>query len=52
MDVLSALYNLSSELSIAEDSIVEDPNIINIVKELIQLFDRCIMPDVFCKNFC
>ena len=49
MEVLSTLYSLSSELSMANDAIVDDPNMIPLVKELIFLFDRCIMPDITCK---
>ena len=51
MDVLSALYNLSSELSLANDAVVEDPNMVPLVKELIILFERCLMPDVACNYF-
>jgi hypothetical protein len=50
MDVLSALYSLSSDLSLANDSVVEDPSMVPLVKELIILFDRCLMPDIACKN--
>jgi hypothetical protein len=49
MDVLSALYSLSSDLSLANDSVVEDPNMVPLVKELINLFDRCLMPDIACN---
>ena len=49
MDVLSALYGLSTELSLANDAIVEDPNMIPLLKELIILFERCLMPDVACN---
>ena len=57
MIILNGLYELSSNLSLANDSIVEDPNCLNIIKELIKQLDKVFyLPEiaitsVLCINY-
>jgi hypothetical protein len=52
MVVLSVLSELSSELSMASDTVGDDVNIHYLVKELITLFDKYYMlPDISSKNY-
>ena len=40
MVVLNALYDLCTELSLANDSVADDSNCQNVIKELIELLDK------------
>lgn len=56
MLALSTLYNLTSELSMANDTLAEDPQCQALIQELIILFDKFFLPDITlyslqCLNF-
>ena len=50
MSVLNSLCELSSELSMANDAVADDPNCQVLIKELINLFDKFYgLPDISSK---
>jgi hypothetical protein len=49
MIVLNCLCDLSSELSMANDNVADDANCQTLIKELIVLFDKFILPDIGSK---
>jgi len=50
MMVLNALCELRSDLSLASDSVADDVNCQNLIKELIGLFDKYnSLPDISCN---
>ena len=46
MDCLSTLMNLSEQLSIANDTIAEDPNLVALLQELVTMLERSYIPEL------
>ena len=46
MIVLNTLYELTSELSLANDNISHDPNIVPLIISLIEIADKFLIPDI------
>jgi hypothetical protein len=48
--ILNTLYSLSTELSMANDAVADDPNCQGLIKQLVVLLDKFVMlPDISCK---
>jgi hypothetical protein len=48
-EILSTLFELCSELSLSSDSLAEDPNCSQLMKELLKIFDKFNSPELSSK---